>query len=103
MDQGVPTYYLKWPQETKQAFLRLLGKLAEMKLIAFLRKANGRVVLKVAAGVSRRQAAREIGCALANPFMTLSFLPLAVIPKLRITDRGLVDVEKFDIVPLYAD
>ena len=48
MDQGVPTYYLKWPQETKQAFLRLLGKLEEMKLIAFLRKVDERVVLKVA-------------------------------------------------------
>src|SRR3990170_9104577 len=48
MDQGVPTYYLKWPQETKQAFLRLLKKLEEMKLIAFLRKVDGRVVLKVA-------------------------------------------------------
>src|SRR3989304_1339042 len=48
MDQGVPTYYLKWPQETKQAFLRLLRKLDEMKLIAFLRKIDERVVLKVA-------------------------------------------------------
>src|SRR4030042_2868713 len=48
MDQGVPTYYLKWPQETKQAFLRLLNKLGEMKLIAFLRKVDGRIVLKVA-------------------------------------------------------
>src|SRR4030065_1097369 len=47
IDQGVPTYYLKWPQETKQAFLRLLGKLEEMKLIAFLREVNGRVVLRV--------------------------------------------------------
>src|SRR3990170_5585178 len=48
MDQGVPTYYLKWPQETKQAFLRLLKKLEEMKLIAFLSKTEGRVVLRVA-------------------------------------------------------
>src|SRR4030067_3019863 len=48
MDQGVPTYYLKWPQETKQAFLRLLGTLQEMKLIAFLRKVDERVFLKVA-------------------------------------------------------
>jgi len=46
-EYGTPTYYLRWPQETKQAFLRLLGKLEEMKLIAFLRKASGRVVLKV--------------------------------------------------------
>src|SRR3990170_735260 len=48
MEYGTPTYYLKWPQETKQAFLRLLGKLEEMKLIAFLRRANGRIVLRVA-------------------------------------------------------
>src|SRR4030066_848270 len=48
MEYGTPTYYLKWPQETKQAFLRLLRKLEEMKLIAFLRKVNGRIVLKVA-------------------------------------------------------
>jgi len=48
MEFGAPTYYLKWPQETKQAFLKLLGKLEEMKLIAFLRKVNGRVVLRVA-------------------------------------------------------
>lgn len=35
-----------------------------------------------------------------EPFMTLVFLSLAVIPKLRLTDRGLVDVEKFELVPL---
>ncbi len=35
-----------------------------------------------------------------EPFMSLVFLSLAVIPKLRLTDRGLVDVEKFEIVPL---
>ena len=48
LDQGTPTYYIKWPQETKQAFLRLLGKLDEMKLIPFLRKVDGRVVLRIA-------------------------------------------------------
>src|SRR4030067_1669563 len=47
MEHGTPTYHLKWPQETKQAFLRLLRKLEEMKLIAFLRKVNGCVVLRV--------------------------------------------------------
>ncbi len=45
-------------------------------------------------------AARALGCPHADPFMPLSFLPLAVIPKLKLTDRGLVDVEKFEIVPL---
>lgn len=44
---------------------------------------------------------KSIGCAIDTPFMMLSFLPLPVIPKLKITDKGLVDVTKFEIVPLY--
>jgi len=47
MEQGTPTYYLVWPQETKQAFLKLLKNLEEMTLIAFLRKVDGRIVLRV--------------------------------------------------------
>jgi adenine deaminase len=43
---------------------------------------------------------RELGSTLAAPFMTLSFLALSVIPELKITDHGLVDVERFAIVPL---
>ena len=43
----------------------------------------------------------RLGCPLKNPFMTLSFMALPVIPKLKITDRGLVDVEKFQFVPLF--
>lgn len=46
-------------------------------------------------------AAREIGCALRHPFMTLSFLSLPVIPELKITDRGLVDVKSFAFVNLW--
>lgn len=45
--------------------------------------------------------AREIGSVLQNPFMTLSFLSLPVIPALKITDKGLVDVLRFEIVPLF--
>ena len=45
--QGTPTYYLVWPQETKQAFLRLLRKLETMNLIAFLRKKEGRIILQI--------------------------------------------------------
>jgi adenine deaminase len=37
------------------------------------------------------------------PFMTLSFLALSVIPALKITDRGLVDVERFELVPLVVE
>ncbi|MCX8153642.1 MAG: site-2 protease family protein [Candidatus Bathyarchaeota archaeon] len=47
LENGIPTYYLLWPQETKQAFLRLLQTLEGMELIAFLRKVDERIVLKV--------------------------------------------------------
>lgn len=47
------------------------------------------------------RAAKLIGCTLPAPFMTMSFLALPVIPKLRITDRGLVDVNRFDFVDLW--
>jgi adenine deaminase len=45
-------------------------------------------------------AARTLGWTGATPFLTLSFLALSVIPSLKITDRGLVDVDRFEIVPL---
>ena len=45
-------------------------------------------------------AARALGWSGATPFLTLSFLGLSVIPHLKITDRGLVDVDRFEIVPL---
>ena len=47
-------------------------------------------------------AARALGWSGATPFLTLSFLGLSVIPHLKITDRGLVDVDLFEIVPLQA-
>jgi adenine deaminase len=46
------------------------------------------------------EAARELGWSGATPFLTLAFLALSVIPHLKITDRGLVDVDRFEIVPL---
>lgn len=49
------------------------------------------------------EAARGLGCQVESPFMALSFLALAVIPELKLTDLGLVDVGKFDFVPLFAD
>ncbi len=47
-------------------------------------------------------AARELGCQLADPFMTLSFMALPVIPELKMTDRGLFDVSAFSHVPLFV-
>ena len=45
-------------------------------------------------------AASELGWSGATPFLTLAFLALSVIPSLKITDRGLVDVDRFELVPL---
>lgn len=47
-----------------------------------------------------KQLAHAIGCKLEEPFLQLSFLALPVIPSLKITDRGLVDGHKFQIVPV---
>lgn len=49
-----------------------------------------------------KQASARLGCKLEDPFMTMSFLALPVIPKLKITDRGLVDVTKFQLVDLFV-
>ena len=46
-------------------------------------------------------ATRGLGCPLHAPFMALSFLALPVIPSLKLTDQGLVDVEQFALVPLF--
>ena len=48
------------------------------------------------------EAVHSLGCTLPNPLMTMSFLALPVIPALKLTDRGLVDVNKFDFVPLFG-
>jgi adenine deaminase len=47
-------------------------------------------------------AAKKLGCKVPDPFMILSFLSLPVIPELKLTDKGLVDVNQFKIVPLFG-
>jgi adenine deaminase len=60
-------------------------------------------VEQVAAAVRRLEAAAGgLGAALPAPFMTMSFLALSVVPELKLTDRGYVDVAAFEIVPLQA-
>src|SRR6185436_7107275 len=46
------------------------------------------------------EAARALGTTMDHPFMTLAFLALPVIPELKLTDKGLVDVKAFDVVPV---
>ena len=49
------------------------------------------------------KAAHSIGCKLEDPFMTMGFLSLPVIPELKITDKGVFDTNKFDFVDIFED
>ena len=60
-------------------------------------------VEEVAARVhGMEKAAEELGATLPSPFMAMSFLALSVVPELKLTDRGLIDVDRFELVPLEA-
>ncbi len=48
--------------------------------------------------VTLRRSVRALGCPLDEPFLQLAFLPLPVIPHLKITDMGLVDVDRFELI-----
>jgi len=48
-------------------------------------------------------SAKTLGCKVPDPFMILSFLSLPVIPELKLTDKGLVDVNQFKIVSLFGE
>ena len=66
---------------------------------------TNRSVYEVAEVLERlhKIAHNELGVTYPDPFMALAFMHLAVIPKLKITDSGLVDVEKFTFVDLFVD
>ena len=49
------------------------------------------------------KAWKEIGCDIVSPFMTMALIPLACLPELRLTNRGLVDCTKFELVPLFVE
>ena len=48
-------------------------------------------------------AVKKMGGTTPHPFMSLAFLALPVIPSLKLTDMGLVDVDKFALVDLFED
>ncbi len=50
-----------------------------------------------------KDAAKKIGGRIENPFMTLAFMALPVIPSLKLTDKGLVDVERFELTSLFVE
>ena len=64
---------------------------------------NERVDVVAAKAARMVEAFRECGCRLNNAYMQLSLLALVVIPELRISDLGIVDVTQFEIVPLFVD
>lgn len=74
---------------------RVLAELALPIAGLMSRDTHGEVCARLRA---LRRAARELGSPLAEPFLQLAFLPLPVIPHLKITDRGLVDVDAFRLL-----
>ena len=56
-----------------------------------------------ALGTLGRAAAQALGVTIEEPFMQLSFIALSVIPRLRLTDGGLVDVDRFAYVSAEVD
>jgi len=62
---------------------------------------SDRPAREVADGLERLvRAAGTLGTTIGAPFMHMSFLGLSVIPELRLTDQGLVDVGLFELVPV---
>lgn len=47
-----------------------------------------------------KDLSKSLGSNLGDPFMTMEFMALLVIPKLKLSDKGLFDCEKFELTPL---
>jgi len=72
--------------------------LVELKIAGVMSAENVQTVAKKASTIL--EGFRRCGCTLNNPNMQLSLLALVVIPELRISDKGLVDVNKFTLLPV---
>ncbi|MDO8752392.1 MAG: adenine deaminase, partial [Anaerolineales bacterium] len=75
--------------------------LVELQIAGLMSNERADLVAKKAGTVL--DGFRACGCSLNNPNMQLSLLALVVIPELRISDKGLVDVTQFDFVPVLED
>jgi adenine deaminase len=76
---------------------KVIGQV-ELKIAGLMSIEKADVVAKKTATILK--GFQSCGCQLNNPNMQLSLLALVVIPELRISDKGLVDVTKFQFVPL---
>ncbi|HVN16545.1 MAG TPA: adenine deaminase [Anaerolineales bacterium] len=79
---------------------KVIGQV-ELNIAGLMSTERADVVAKKAATVL--EGFRKCGCTLNNPNMQLSLLALVVIPELRISDKGLVDVTKFKFVPVLEE
>jgi adenine deaminase len=79
---------------------KVIGQV-ELKIAGLMSMEKADIVAKKAATILK--GFESCGCRLNNPNMQLSLLALVVIPELRISDKGLVDVTKFQFVPLVEE
>lgn len=78
-----------------------IAGLVELPIAGLMSNERAEVVAASAQGVLT--AMRDCGCMLNNANMQLSLLALVVIPELRMSDKGLVDVNAFEVIPLLAE
>jgi adenine deaminase len=74
--------------------------LVEMPIAGLMSDERAEIVAEKAAGLT--EAMRQMGCTLNNAYMQHSLLALVVIPELRISDVGIIDVRKFEKVDLFV-
>ncbi|MFZ5884450.1 MAG: adenine deaminase [Chloroflexota bacterium] len=79
---------------------KVIGKV-ELKIAGLMSTERAEVVARKAETIL--QGFRACGCTLNNPNMQLSLLALVVIPELRISDKGLVDVTQFKFIPVLEE
>jgi adenine deaminase len=71
--------------------LPVAGLISDQKIETVIEKVN-----------NLAKASKQLGCKLDDPFMNMDFLSLPVIPELKITDKGLIYVKKFEITSLFV-
>ncbi len=79
---------------------RVIGQV-ELTIAGLMSTEKADVVAKKAESIIK--GFKACGCTLNNPNMQLSLLALVVIPELRISDKGLVDVTQFKFIPVLED
>lgn len=71
----------------------------ELPIAGLMSEESSQTVIKK--GEELKQGEKTIGCTLAEPFMTMAFLSLSVIPEIKLTDKGLMDVIKCEFTDLF--